>query len=232
MKTYMFKALFFGLGLLGLGVAAVYHNPPQQLPEIVNNTAAIKVISVTSGQEGHELLLKNVSTKNITGYSVGVENAYRISDLTVGEHMISPGEEITIQLPQIKNPSGAQNVTRGLPTIRFVIFDDDSSEGDDIGAQELRDIRSGRREQLNRIVVLLNAAARSLDVTQLESQLDALPIEGLETDRSFNVARGRLAAKQDVQLELSRLDKNNLERELLKLSERNSRLVRRLNNPR
>lgn len=232
MKTYMFKALFFGLSLLGLGVAAVYHKPHQQLPEIINNTSAIQVISVTPGQDGHELRLKNVSKKNITGYSVGVESAYRTSDLTVGEHTISPGEEITVQLPQIRNPSGAQNVTRSLPTIRFVIFDDDSSEGDDIAAQELRDIRSGRREQLNRIIVLLNAAARSLDVTQLESQLQALPTESLKTDRSFNVARGRLAAKQDVQLELSKLDKNNLQGELLKLSERNSRLVRRLNNSR
>jgi hypothetical protein len=231
MKTYMFKALFFGLGLLGLGVAAVYHRPHQQLPEIINNTAAIKVVSVTPGQDGPELRLRNVSTKNITGYSVGVENAYRTSDLTVGEY-ISPGEEITVQLPQIRNPNGAQDVTRSVPTIRFVIFDDGSSEGDDIGAQELRDIRSGRREQLNRIVVLLNAAARSLDVTQLESQLQALPTESLKTDRSFNVARGRLAAKQDVQLELSKLDKNNLQGELLKLSERNSRLVSRLNNSR
>lgn len=232
MKTYMFKGLFFGLGLLALGVAAVYHNPQQQLPEIINNTAAIKVVSVTPGQNGHELRLKNVSTKNITGYSVGVENAYRTSDLSVGEHMISPGEEITTQVPQIRSPSGAQNATRGPLTIRFVIFDDDSSEGDDIGAQELRDIRTGRREQLNRIVVLLNAATRSLDLTQLESQLRALPTESLKTDRSFNVARGRLAAKQDVQLELSKLDKNNLHGELLKLSERNSRLVSRLNNSR
>jgi hypothetical protein len=228
MKTYMIKALF-GLGLLGLGVAAVYHNPQQQLPEIINHTAAIQVISVTPGQSGHELRLKNVSTKNITGYSVGVENAYRTSDLTVGEHMIAPGEVITAQVPQIRNPSGVQNAAKGL-TIRFVIFDDDSSEGDDIGAQELRDIRSGRREQLNRIVVLLNAAARSLDVTQLESQLRALPTESLKTDRSFNVARGRLAAKQDVQQEISKLDSNNLHGELLKLSERNSRVVRRLNN--
>ena len=231
MKTYMFKGLFFGLGLLALGVAAVYHNPQQQLPEIINNTAAIKVISVTPGQDGHELRLKNVSAKNITGYSVGVENAYRTSDLTVGEH-ISPGEEITTQVPQIRNPSGVQTATRGPLTIRFVIFDDDSSEGDDIGAQELRDIRSGRLEQLNRIVVLLNAATRSLDIAQLDSQLQALPTESLKTDRSFNVARGRLAAKQDVQLELSKLDKKNLHGELLKLSERNSRLVSRLNNSR
>ena len=230
MKTYMFKGLFFGLGLLALGVAAVYHNPQQQLPEIINNTAAIKVISVTPGQDGHELRLKNVSAKNITGYSVGVENAYRTSDLTVGEH-ISPGEEITTQVPQIRNPSGVQTA-KGPLTIRFVIFDDDSSEGDDIGAQELRDIRSGRLEQLNRIVVLLNAATRSLDIAQLDSQLQALPTESLKTDRSFNVARGRLAAKQDVQLELSKLDKNNLQGELLKLSERNSRLVSRLNNSR
>lgn len=231
MKTYMFKGLFFGLGLLALGVAAVYHNPQQQLPEIINNTAAIKVISVTPGQDGPELRLKNVSAKNITGYSVGVENAYRTSDLTVGEH-VSPGEEITVQVPQIRNPSGAQTATRGPLTIRFVIFDDDSSEGDDIGAQELRDIRSGRLEQLNRIAVLLNAATRSLDIAQLNSQLQALPTESLKTDRSFNVARGRLAAKQDVQLEISKLDRNNLQGELLKLSERNSKLVSRLNNSR
>lgn len=232
MKTYMFKALLFGIGLFGLGITAAYHYPAHQAPEIVNKTTSIKVISVTPGGDGYELRLKNTSTKNINGYSIGSERAYRTSDLTVGEVVISPDEEFSVQLPPIRDPRGPQAASQAtkaqLPAIRYVTFDDGSSDGDDVAAQELRDIRSGRLEQLQRIRLLLEAMAASPDVTQLESQLQALPTERLKTDRSFNVARGRLAAKQDALAEVSKLDKSNLRTELLKLVQQNTRHVMRL----
>lgn len=232
MKTYMFKALLFGIGLFGLGITAAYHYPAQQAPEIVNKTTSIQVISVIPEGVGYELRLKNIATRNINGYSVGSDRAYRTSDLTVGETVISPGEEFTVQLPPIRDPRGPQAAspsTRAEPhTIRYVVFDDDSIDGDEIAAQELRDIRSGRREQLQRIGVLLNTVSASPDITQLESQLQALPTESLKTDRSFNVAQGRLAAKQDALLELSKLDKSNLQAELLKLKKQNARFLMRL----
>jgi hypothetical protein len=112
--------------------------------------------------------------------------------------------------------------------IRYVIFDDDSSDGDGNGAQELRDIRTGRREQLERIGFLLNTMVAATNITQLESQLQELPSDGLKTDRSFNVARGRLAAKQDILMELSKLDKDNPRVELLKLRDQNARHLMRL----
>jgi hypothetical protein len=229
MKTYMVKALLLGFGLLGLGVTVAYHYPGQQAPEIINKTSVIQVISVTPREGGYDLRLKNASQKNINGYSIGSESSYRTSDLSVGEEVISPGEEFTVQLPQIRDPRGAQTATKAhLATIRYVIFDDDSSDGDDIGAQELRDIRSGRREQLQRIGSLLNAMVASPDLTQLESQLQALPTEVLRTDRSFNIAQGRLAAKQDALLEISKFDKSNPRAELLKLVQQNARCLLRL----
>jgi hypothetical protein len=232
MKTYMFKALLFGIGLFGLGITAAYHYPAQQALEIVNKTTSTQVISVTPVGVDYELRLKNTSTKNINGYSIGSERAYRTSDLTVGEAVISPGEEFTVQLPQIRDPRGPQAASPAtrthLSTIRYVIFDDDSSDGDETAAQELRDIRSGRREQLQRIGILLNAVTASPDITQLESRLRALPTESLKTDRSFNVAQGRLAAKQDALLELSKVDKSNLQAELLKLTKQNARFLMRL----
>jgi hypothetical protein len=232
MKTYMFKALLFSLSLFGLGITAAYHYPRQQALQIVNKTAAIELISVIPAEDGYEVRLKNASKKNINGYSIGSERAYRTADLTVGDDVISPGEEFTVKLPEIRDPgvtgAGTKSSTAQVPAIRYVIFDDASSDGDEIAAQELHDIRSGRREQLQRIGLLLSAVSATPDLTQLESQLNGLPTEGLQTDRSFNVARGRLAARQDALLELSKLDKSNLRAELLKLAQQNARSVMRL----
>lgn len=229
MKTYMLKALLLGFGLFGIGITAAYHYPGRQVPEIINKTSAVQVISVMPGENGFELRLKNISKKRINGYSIGSENAYRTSDLTVGEDVISPGDEFTVQLPPSRDPRGGRAATKvQFPVIRYVIFDDDSSDGDDIGAQELRDIRSGRREQLQRIGSLLNSMVASPDFAKLESQLQALPTDGLKTDRSFNVAQGRLAAKQDALLDISKLDKSNLRGELLKLAQQNTKHVMRL----
>ncbi|MFN2512820.1 MAG: hypothetical protein ABR568_15540 [Pyrinomonadaceae bacterium] len=232
MKTYMFKALLFGIGLFGLAITGAYHYPAHQTPEIVNKTTSIQVISVTPGEDGYELRLKNTSTKNINGYSIGSERAYRTSDLTVGDEVISAGDEFTLQLPPIRDPRGPQAASQTtkaqLPAIRYVTFDDGSSDGDDIAAQELKDIRSGRLEQLQRIGLLLEAMAASPDVIQLESQLQALPTKRLRTDRSFNVAEGRLAAKQDALAEVSKLDKSNLPTELLKLTQQHARHLMRL----
>ena len=229
MKTYMFKSLLFGFGLLGLGVTVAYHYPGQQAADITNKTSAIQVISMIPGESGPELRLKNVSKKNINGYSIGSERSYRTTDLSVSEDVISPGEEFTVQLPPTRDPRASQVAPQAqLVTIRYVIFDDGSSDGDDMDAQELRDIRSGRREQLHRIGLLLGAMAASPNLAQLESQLQALPTEALRTDSSFNVARGRLAAKQDAILEISKLDKSNPRAELLKLIQQNTRHVMRL----
>ena len=217
MNSYTFKLMLFGLALLGLGMMSTHRQEPQAPPEVTNKTTAVQVVSLTPTEHGYELRLRNVSSKNINGYSVAYENgAIHTADLTAGDHVIAPGAEFRLRLNQKQC------------IIRDVNFDDDSSDGDADAAAELLDRRAGMREQLERIATLLNAATASADVQQLEPQLRVLPEEMAATDRSFYVALGRQNAKEDALLALKRLNKNDMRAGLAKLAELNSKRMMRL----
>ena len=68
MKNYTFKALLLGLALFGLGTAS-YHRAGRQAPSVTNRTKAVEVISLVPTDYGYDLVLRNVSLKNINGYS-------------------------------------------------------------------------------------------------------------------------------------------------------------------
>ena len=215
MKTYTFKVLLFGLALLGLGTA--YHRSARQLPNLTNKTNAVEIISLLPTKNGYKLTLRNVSTKNINGYSIGFgKGAIVTADLTSAYQLIAPGDQFTEDLPE------ATNIV-----IRHVIFEDDSIDGDAAAAAEQQDRRAGMREQLERIVPLVNAATESADVVQLKAQLQALPEESA-AGRSVYVAAGMRNAKEDALLEVEKLDKSNIQAGLMRLSEQNSRHMMRL----
>jgi hypothetical protein len=218
MRNYTSKVLLFGLALLGLGTAS-YHRPEPQAPAVTNRTRTVEVIALLPAQVGYDLMLKNVSAKNINGYSVGLERGgSRTVDLSVGDQVIPPGDQFTVNLPQ-----GAAKQC----TLRYVTFDDDTADGDAAAITELQDRRAGRREQLERIVPLLSAGAASIDVEQLKAQLQALPEEAAE-GRSLYAALGMRDAKQDALMDLKKLDRSNVQAGLSRLVEQNSRLMMRL----
>lgn len=224
MKTYTHKALLVGLALLGLGMNA-FHRTESQTPNVMNMTKAVKVISLSPAAagplrpegRGYELVLRNVSAKNIDGYSIafGVGAAVT-SDLTSAFRLIAPGDQFTELLPE------AINIV-----IRHVTFEDASSDGDAVAAAELQDRREGMREQLERIAPLLNAAAASGDVEQLKAQLQALPEETV-SGRSVYVAAGMRNVREDTLLSLERLDKSNIRVGLGKVAEQNNKRIMRL----
>jgi len=211
MKNYTLKVLLLGLALFGLGTAS-YHRAGLQAPSVTNKITAVEVISLVPTDHGHDLMLRNVSLKNINGYSVALKSgAYTTVDLTVGERVIAPGDKFTVRL-------------RGEatePSIRYVIFDDDTGEGDTNAIAELQDRRAGRREQLNRIVPLLNSAAVSANVDQLKTDLQSLPEEA--AGRSVYFDLGMKNAKEDALLEVRKLDNSNVRAELTRLAEQSSR---------
>ena len=218
MKNYAFKALLFGLALLGLGTT-VYHRPGLQEPAVTNETKALEVVSVLSTETGYELLLRNASAKSINGYSVVLKNGASVTvDLTVGERAIASGDQFTARLP----PS-AKTME---PTIRYIIFDDGTGDGDIAGIAELLARRSGRQDQLERIVPLLRAAAASADIEQLKTQLQALPED--TADKSFYRAQGMRDAKEDALLATAKLNKGNVPAALSKLVEESNRQILRL----
>jgi hypothetical protein len=219
MRNYTFKVFLFGLALFGLGTAS-YNRPGLQAPSVMNKTKSVEIISMVPADRGYDLLLRNISLKNINGYSVAFKNgASTTVDLTVGERVIAPGDQFTVHLPE-----GAEKLR---PSIRYLIFDDDTSDGDATAILELQDRRAGRREQLSRIVSLLNTAAASANLEQLKTDLQSLP-ENTAAGRSVYFALGMRNAKEDALLDVGRLDKNNVPAELTKLAEKNSKRMIRL----
>lgn len=222
MKQHTLKALLFGLALLGLGMTA-YHRPTLQAPTIQNNTKALEVVSLsatgplTPTGKGYELVLRNVSAKNINGYSIGLGKSGSVTnDLTSAFRVIAPGDQFTEVLPQTEEV-----------VIRDVIFDDDSIDGDPVAAAELQDRREGMREQLERIAPLLNAATASADIEQLKVQLRTLPEEPA-AGRSIYVAAGMRNAKEDTLRELEKLDQSNVPAGLTKLAEHHNKRMMKL----
>ena len=211
MKNYTFKALLLGLALFGLGTAS-YHRAGLQAPSVTNRTKAVEVISLVPTDHGYDLMLRNVSLKNINGYSVALKSgAYTTVDLTVGERVIAPGDQFIVRL----------HAEATEPGIRYVVFDDDTGDGDITAIAELQDRRAGRREQLNRIVSLLNSAAASANVDKLKTDLQSLPEEA--AGRSVYFALGMRNAKQDALLDVGKLDNSNVRAGLTKLAEQSSK---------
>jgi hypothetical protein len=219
MKSYTFKVLLFGLALIGLGTAS-YHRPGLQAPNVMNKTKSVEIISLVPTDRGNDLLLRNITSKNITGYSVAFKNgASTTVDLTVGERVIGPGDQFTVHLPE--------SVEMLQPNIRYVIFDDDTGDGDATAILELQDRRAGRREQLRRIVSMLNTATASANLEQLKTDLESLP-EDTAAGRSVYFTLGLRNAKEDALLEVGKLDKGNVRAELTKLAEKNNKRMNRL----
>src|SRR6266404_3821655 len=190
MKSYTFKVLLFGLALFGLGTAS-YHRPGLQAPSVMNKTKSVEIISLVPTDRGNDLLLRNITPKNITGYSVAFRNgASTTVDLTVGERVIAPGDQFTVHLPE--------GVEMLQPSIRYVIFDDETGDGD-----------------------------ATANLEQLKTDLQSLP-EDTAAGRSVYFTLGLRNAKEDALLEVGKLDKSNVRAELTRLAEKNNKRMSRL----
>jgi hypothetical protein len=220
MKSTGWGSMVFliGLALVAWSTTA-YHRPSSQgphTPAITNKTTAVEVVSIKPLEpSGYEMTMRNVSKKNINGYSLGFDGGASVtSDLTsTYKPIIGPGEQFTMRLP----------ATTSI-TVRHVVFDDNSSDGDATAAAQLQDRRLGIQEQLKVIVSLLNKERTDLDLEQLKSQITELP----DQSSSVYVAAGMRSAKQDALLALQKLDNNNKDVGLTKLVEESNKRIARL----
>jgi len=214
-------AFLLGISVLGLGTtlyrttARSFTTLPLQtpvMPAVTNKTTAVEVISIKpilSG--GYELVMRNASAKNINGYSVGFDQGASVtSDLTsTYKPVVAPGDEFKLQIPATSTVS-----------IKDVVFDDNSFDGDPQMAAQLQGRRLGIQKQLRNIVNLLNREGQTADIDQLKAHIKQLPEQG-----SGFVAAGMRNAKEDALLALEKLDNNNKAVELTKLVEESNRRI-------
>jgi hypothetical protein len=213
----LLRNTFFGLSLLSLGLGAYYQPATQNVP-VNNNVKSIEVISLLESEQGFELALRNISNRHINGYCISFpNNASRTVDLTVGERTIGPGQQFKVLLPQSKEVLP--------PSIRYVVFEDGTGDGDPVGIGELQDRRSGRLQQLTRIFALLNRPTSDLE--KLRMELRTLP-EERDAERSIYFVQGQRNAKEDALLALDKMDKGNIAGGLTKLTEQTAKTLERL----
>lgn len=210
-----------GIGLLGLG-ATLYRSTAQSFtavqlqnpdtPTVTNMTSAVEIISMEPVESGgYELVMRNVSSKNINGYSVGFDQGASVtSDLTsTYKPKIAPGEDFKLRIS-----------ATSVVIIKHVVFDDNSFDGDPRMAAQLQDRRLGIQKQLRNIIGLLHRDGQNADIEQLKAHIKELPEEG-----SAFVAAGMRNAKNDALSALEKIDSNNRAVKLNKLLEESNRRI-------
>jgi hypothetical protein len=219
------KALMVGLFLLGL-LALLYNQKlaasglvQENAPQVVLKTSALKVLDVVRNPVGSQLAVKNVSTKNINGYSVAIDEGRNTItvDMTVGEQVIGPGSEFKIFV--------SREVKKQY-VIRHVMFDDGTSDGDPAAIAEQRDRREGARELLMRIAPLLRSGI-AVNLEKLKSEIEAVPTE-TDIGRSVYVVLGMRNAKEDVLTDLNKIREGDVHAGVARISENYNRRVLRL----
>ena len=159
----------FEIRAVGLTLAA------SDLPQIVNKTGSLTVEKIepfNTENSSVKLILANNSDKAVSAltYKVSVGKSLRSSgrpENSDGKVLIKPGEKFQAIISNIgfgvKNPVG-QTVSlepNKTITISAVVFEDDSFEGDDAEAARFLVVKFGKKNQLKKVLALLEQAAEN-----------------------------------------------------------------------
>ena len=153
---------------------------------IINNTTALEVVSLTKTLDAYHLQLKNVSDKNVIGYTVhtglsgsGIRVEGYKPVLRAGE----VSDEISIRL-------------KGEVTIASVVFEDGTFEGDATIAWNNLAMRDGMRIQAPRVLQMIEQTLTVNDVElteaseKLESELWLIP-EAIDKPSALEYLRAK-----------------------------------------
>lgn len=210
----------------------------QSDPQVENKTQALQLVELVRNEGAVKLSLKNVSLKNIKGYTVSIGNIRMEEDFIYSERAIAPGEIYEVEFPLAKqSKSQGQKVS-----ILSVIFDDLSGDGDTALVNSIKDRRAGEKLQLEHINELIQRTLDSMDsspqatLNKLKAQLNMLPErQGDHSSQAFKdgLHNGKDEALKEIQrLEQSELSANltKLRQALGKFKERNKEKAARLLN--
>lgn len=216
-RLFIVSSVVLGCVLLGAGALSTRQGLSQQqdnLPEVKTEAESFQFVSIEKTEYFFVMRMQNISNKAITAYmgsTCGVPGFG--GDLTLGDRTINPGEveEILISVRSVHDdctsPSRQPIITM---TMRMVIFDDRSSEGDFKWAQAILDDRRGQKIQLKRINRLMKKALKWPDagepaaIEKLKAQISSLPED---EEESPTVSGGLSGAKQRVLFLLGELEK-------------------------
>jgi hypothetical protein len=197
-------------------------------PQIDNKTLAFQVVNLTQQASEYVLSIKNISNKNVNGYSLASGGYSKDSDLTIGDQVISPGEIAEVIIPKDASDTGPQIIR-----ILAVFFEDHTDEGEPSAVKRIKDRRLGKKLQLKRILPLIKAALDTADsnpaaaLASLKTKVASLSEEP-ETVMSRDVRTGLRSAKQDLLTELEKINEANLREKLTLIQEQHKKRLTRL----
>jgi hypothetical protein len=174
---------------------------------VVNKTQALQVVSAIVTNNRLSLQLKNLSNKHINGYTLSLGEGTMVTDYTISDHAIAPGEIEEKSIPLDDSPSPSQQRV----SIDAAVFTDNSSEGDANATQYIKNRRRGVKLQLQRVLPLLRNLLSVADadvaakLQEVKKQILAFP-EDSTNNASKAVNDGLRDAKQDALLLIERLE--------------------------
>lgn len=204
-------------------------SPTRSDLKIINKTTTLDVISVH--RTVYNLLviqIKNVSTKDLNGYALAVNNSRITIDISSGDRVIAPGQTDDLQIP---NDFSTPDLT-----ILAAMFADGSIEGDRVIAAELREWRAGLKKELTRALSVLDAALESPDVDSgmtldnLEGRFSSIGLESYPANphSASGSQDARNTLNTEIQILRERRKRNGTHMQRQRLLDLRGRIERRI----
>jgi hypothetical protein len=210
MNIFLLRLCTVFLILVGLGLI-LYHNTAAQENygiKIVNETDHIKVDSIKKEGDTYIITFKNVFDRNINGYTLATNQKVGTADLTIGSHLISPGEAFAERYPASAfRPS--DKVKDPTLFIKAVFFEDGSSDGDKKSIRQTTQRRVGQLMELERVLQILNSSedqssisasnkSASTDLESMKARIYNSSVELIKNRKSSHIKAGIRHVHQDV----------------------------------
>lgn len=162
------------------------------LPIVTSASAAIRVVGVQRTTIGDSPILnvslQNISSKNISAYTVGSGKAWVTRNYYFAETAFSPNTIETQTIPL--NTKGFNSQIREF-TVTGVLFDDGSTDGQALPVFRLREIRAGLRDHARFLATCLQRAPATL------TSEHAVELNTCESEASKRSANGHSSDYQD-----------------------------------
>lgn len=227
-----FAPMCLGVLIGGVGASRPQGVKPTRLQspsdiKVINKTTTLDVTLQTTADNHLLIKLRNISSKNLNGYVVAVNEARITGDSSSADSVVSSGETTDLEIPI--------NSSSMKVTILAAMFADGSIEADPVLKTELTEWRIALKKELARGLAELEAILGSADVystealDRLESRLSLPP----RSDTSYSYSdRGTKDARDsfysDIQSLRERRQRNGSLMQRQRLLDLKGRIERRI----
>jgi hypothetical protein len=182
-----FLVIFSGIGRSSIP------GTTDDLPSVVNRTRLFEVVRVDRDRQQLHLKLKNSYHKTITAYEISIGQDFTITEEFVFAEVSEPGiKPQAVFSRSYPLPSTIQNQPSFNLTIKAIVLDDGSGDGDEWALKDIKAKRLGEEIQLRRAVEMLGRffERSQSDIGQLKADV-ASALNSTDTDTVSRLLQAR-----------------------------------------